>query len=259
MCLGVKRPGRIAGLLVGRAATLKGTLSPHRAKELADSQFVLGPAENPMPDGNSSTATPLDISIRRMSRQLPDSMHASVRRGLAKLDPSTDISSMFSCTGIFFKVLQQLQSFWKMEYDLPVGHKITFMCESDQDRADFLIKEFSPDAMICDANTVTNYRVKDTHTGKMVCLNHGRILDGGFSCTSKSSLNNNRTDHRRCLSDPKSTAATALTWKDLSSVIKEGKYECVFLENVVELMGGAAEDSDAKVILSELESYGFQC
>ena len=146
-----------------------------------------------------------------------------------------------------------------MEYDLQVGHKITFMCGADQDRAGFLIKEFNPDAMICDALTVTNYRLKDTHPGKMVCLNHGRILEGGFSCTSKSSLNNNRTDHRHCLSDPKPTAATALTWKDLSSVIVHGKYECVFLENVVELMGGAAEDSDVKVILSELETYGFQC
>ena len=153
MCLGVKRPGRIAGLLVGRAATLKGALSPHRAKELPDLQFLPRRAEKPVLDDNSSTETPLDISIRRMSRQLPDSMHASVRRGLAKLDPSTDISSMFSCTGIFFKVLQQLQSFWKMEYDLQVGHKITFMCEADQDRADFLIKEFNPDAMICDAHT----------------------------------------------------------------------------------------------------------
>ena len=202
---------------------------------------------------------PLRTSIAQQHHVAREQIIAKQRIGLQAVVKKGLFTtcSTFSCTDVCQKIYGELAHRWRTDFGIDFEHVNMFVAEINPERMEFLIKQF-PETQSAyeDVAGLVELKIRNVRTGRFEIPPRARMMTGGFVCTSKSKANKNASKNNHCISEG-SDAATAVSWRAIRDAITKLGPDVICLENVVELKGGGAEDSDLSVVMNELKDIGY--
>ena len=209
-----------------------------------------------------AATTPLERAVEDYHRRQPMKLRRQLLfrlRAMLKELGTVVMSSACSGCDIAFICCSKLFSYWKATLDVAVDLKHGFVCEKDPSKQKFLQDQHEA-ALFEDVMDLVKARAVDKKSGQVVWIPSCTIFTAGFSCKSRSSLNNKRSNFKSCLQLGMSEAETSQTWEYTFGYIKEQRPPIAILENVTNLMekdSAKGEKSDAEFIETELQKAGY--
>ena len=170
-----------------------------------------------------------------------------LRKSLASLSEVTMSSACSGCD-IAFICASKLMQYWSHILEESVTLKHGFLCEKDASKQRFLLSQFDA-LMFGDIMDLQNDRAVEVRTHEVTSVPGCTLFTAGFSCKSRSPLNNKRASFKNCLQHGDNEAETTQTWQHTYAYIVAKKPPIIILENVTTLLekdGGKGERSDGR-------------
>lgn len=144
------------------------------------------------------------------------------------------IGTMCTGSGIEFKVYRCFQIYWEEIFEIKTTFLHQFGAEINKAKQKFIIQEH-PDLPVLfeEADQCSKVSASNVITGQDVCIPSVRKLTAGFSCASKSPLNNKRKAFTDCVQ--KGAGSTGMTFSAVGKTIESINPEEVILENLKQM------------------------
>ena len=160
------------------------------------------------------------------------------RRMVARLKvlSASRITIGTACSGsdMILKVADALVRHWKALFGLSLDVKSEFACERDAKKQAFLKSQFQADCIFQDVSELSGARARDVVSGQARRVPAVDVFASGFSCVSRSKLNNHRKRNLNCVQTKQGETGTTLS--GTVGYISTYAPAIVILENVVDLM-----------------------
>ena len=206
--------------------------------------------------------TPLEQAVEQYHDRIPmrwkREFLLALRQSLLSLGEVV-VSSACSGCDIVYIACCQLATYWSSKLDIPVTMRHGFVCERDSAKQKFLQSQFQAQ-LFSDVTDLVKPRAHELVSNTTVCIPSCTLFTAGFSCKSRSPLNNKRSSFKHCLQENNSEAETTHTFEYTYGYIKEHSPPIVVLENVTSLLEkepGRVDKSDAEFVQSELQKAGY--
>lgn len=143
-------------------------------------------------------------------------------------------------------------------FDLPFDFTEAFSVEKEKAKQQFIIRNHPlAQSVFSDTRELEQHHAVNLRTGQHVPVPQCDFFCAGFSCKSRSSLNNNAAAMLHCVQQ--SSGETGQTFKDCLAYIKGALPRVLLLENVAALDQGASDTqtSDAQYIVAQLAELNY--
>lgn len=218
-------------------------------------------SEVTVPTPPVGSGCPLRSTIARAHAQLSPSVVATLVRNLQVLAAYGDNSfgTLSSGTDIISIVIRELVGFWFDQYGIDLQVRQAFACESHKDKLAFLDQYVEAGACLFADNTHMSGMAAccKRHQQPECVIPHVRIGFAGFSCQSRSALNNSRSLNAGCVQQ--GTGKTGESWMHVREFIAAHHPDAFLSENVPALSHAVpdAGDTDSAFIVKELKAMGY--
>lgn len=157
------------------------------------------------------------------------------------------------------KVYKCLQIYWEETFNIRADFSHKFAAEKVPEKQQFLMKEYGSDLPVLYEDVTHCHKISATNlvTGGNACVPPCRKLTAGFSCTSKSPLNNNRAQNKACIQQ--GVESSGLTFAAVCDTVKAISPDEVMLENLksLECVAESSDVSDKEWIVQWFNENGY--
>jgi site-specific DNA-cytosine methylase len=204
-------------------------------------------------------ASALKASVRAWHGKFSAHQLMSLQTGLKKftLQPLR-IGTGFSGCDIAWEVLKFLKDYWWNTFQLDIKMELSFCCESNLDKLEWLKSTHSECARVFrDMAELGKTRAVNMLTNKMELVPPVDLFLAGFVCVDRSKLNRNRANNINCVQD--NSGKTGTSFHICASYIETNLPPAILLENVPDLQNKKPghDDSDMDFILDWLRSRKY--
>ena len=133
----------------------------------------------------------------------------------------------------------------------------SFACEKNEEKCEFLKQNHKFQALILDSANLGNVKVMDPLSGTEIYTPYCDIFMCGFSCTSRSPLNVNRSKTKGCVAAAE--GATGVSFDTSFNYVTTAWPKIVIVDDVMQLYekGEDEEESDVDFILKKFRKAGY--
>ena len=157
-----------------------------------------------------------------------------VARLLSLADSVITIGTACSGSDMLLNVTDALLEYWKSEFGVALRVQAEFACEREAKKQAFLIEQFGAPCIFQDVSELSGARATDVVSGQARRVPAVTLFASGFSCVSRSKLNNNRKKNVHCVQSQQ--GETRATYAGTVGYIRTYSPQILILENVVDLM-----------------------
>ena len=197
--------------------------------------------------------------LQQMPVQLHEDLGKLAKSATRRLQPLT-FGSACSGTDICVKVMEAVDEVLDLEYGITCRWKPVFAAESNAEKRDFLLAQYSEGMLFENARDLSLNFANDVRSGRARQLvPQAAAFAAGFSCVSRSPCNKNAKKFKHCLREG-TPCPTQETYEMTMAYIRSARPTICWLENVKELESGdhGTEDiNDLAYIKDELRSLNY--
>lgn len=204
--------------------------------------------------------------VRLWHNEMPPNMIMAWSSGLKDLErrlrstvgsSTMPVASACSGSDIFSHCLQSLSEWWRAQYDVDIRFEHVLAVERDPAKREFLTNQHTIRFLMEDMASLADARATNLLTKKQEYVPHAMMFVCGFSCTSRSRLNQHSSANRGCVQ--RNEGASGQTFGKCLEYISNSRPWISILENVVELTetDENVTTSDEDWILESFTKLGF--
>ena len=225
------------------------------------------PPQTPLTLPSGGKTAPVTEVARLMLSQLPSFVLLPLLPYLQGFAADEDgavepMAVATACSGcdMLLQILGVLSQEMEAKWGFRPEFSHAFSVERDATKQAWLLNEFEHmQHLFKDVSELEGHTAYCLKECRDVLIPHAMLFAAGFSCTSRSRLNNSRSQNRGGIQNH-GQDATATTWRGVAAYIKRCRPPMVVLENVQELDEVTEHAmTDAEYIIEFLEGSGYTC
>ena len=192
----------------------------------------------------------------------------TVVKGIARFAnrfPKFSWSSGCSGTEMYAKSLLDIRNYCEQTFMIKMDFVTLVGCDKDKDVRAWIASQFTTDTLPCffgDLADLAKFKAQDVRTGRLERVPFASGFTCGFSCLSKTKLNRNSAQNKKCIQLGDMDESTTVTYYGAKDWMVRSRPKLTILENLTELSdvdnpADPDDKSDCEFIIKDMSASNF--